>query len=126
MERVLYLLGAAAGLIGVALGAFGAHALRARLSPEMLVIFETSVRYQMYHAFALFATAWGWARWRHPAFRVAGVMFAAGMALFSGSLYALAMSGVRSLGIITPFGGAALLAGWCGLAWGAYRGSRDV
>jgi uncharacterized membrane protein YgdD (TMEM256/DUF423 family) len=108
-----------AGFVGVALGAFGAHALKTRLAPEMLAVFETGVRYQMYHVFALVAAAWAWARWPARAFAVAGALFVAGIVIFSGSLYLLAFTGVRALGAITPLGGLAFLAGWLCLAWGA-------
>ena len=108
-----------AGFLVVALGAFGAHALKARLSPEMLAVFETGVRYQMYHVFALVAAAWGHARWPGRAFAAAGWLFIAGIVIFSGSLYLLAFTGVRTLGAITPLGGLAFLAGWLCLAWGA-------
>lgn len=119
MDRILYVLAGAAGFVGVALGAFGAHALKARLSAEMLAVFDTGVRYQMYHVFALVAAAWAWARWPARAFALAGWLFIAGIALFSGSLYLLALTGVRWLGAITPLGGLAFLAGWLCLAWGA-------
>lgn len=118
---MLYMCAAAAGFTGVALGAFAAHALKARLAPDMLGVFETGARFQMYHAFALVAAAWGWARWRGRAFSAAGVLFVAGIALFSGSLYLLAVTGVRALGIVTPVGGLALLLGWLCLVWGAWR-----
>lgn len=108
-----------AGFLGVALGAFGAHALKARLAPEMLAVFETGVRYQMYHVFAIMAAAWGWARWPGRVFAAAGWLFVAGIVIFSGSLYLLAFTGVRVLGAITPLGGLAFLAGWLCLAWGA-------
>ena len=85
----------------------------------MLAAFETGVRYQMYHAFALFAAAWGWARWHSRAFVFAGWLFVAGIAVFSGSLYVLALTGLRWLGAITPLGGLAFLAGWLCLTWGA-------
>lgn len=116
---------AAAGFLGVALGAFGAHALRARSSPEMLAVFETGVRYQMYHAFAMFAAAWALARWPRRVFGVAGCLFLAGIVVFSGSLYALALTGTRWLGAITPVGGVAFLAGWLCLAWGAWNARRS-
>lgn len=116
---------AAAGFLGVALGAFGAHALRARSSPEMLAVFETGVRYQMYHAFAMFAAAWAFARWPRRVFGVAGSLFMAGIVVFSGSLYALALTGTRWLGAITPVGGVAFLAGWLCLAWGAWNARRS-
>jgi uncharacterized membrane protein YgdD (TMEM256/DUF423 family) len=108
-----------AGFLGVALGAFGAHALKAKLAPDMLAAFETGVRYQMYHVFALVAAAWAWARWPRRLFVVAGGLFAAGIVVFSGSLYLLALTGTRWLGAITPLGGLAFLAGWLCLAWGA-------
>jgi uncharacterized membrane protein YgdD (TMEM256/DUF423 family) len=121
LERLLYTAAATAGFLGVAFGAFGAHALRARLSPEMLAVFETGVRYQMYHAFAVFAAAWACARWPRRVFGTAGVMFLAGIVVFCGSLYALALSGERWLGAVTPFGGLAFLTGWLMLAVGAWR-----
>ena len=110
--------------MGVALGAFAAHGLKARLAPDMLAVFETAVRYQMYHVFALCAAAWGWARWQHRSFAVAGWLFAAGIVIFSGSLYVLALGGVRWLGAITPFGGLAFLVGWLCLIVGAVRAPR--
>lgn len=119
-DRQLTLLGALAGFFGVALGAFGAHALKLRLTPEWLAVFETGVRYQMYHAFALLAAAWGFSRWRGRTFLWAGWLFATGIILFSGSLYALALSGVRGLGAITPLGGLAFLCGWLCLIGGAF------
>jgi uncharacterized membrane protein YgdD (TMEM256/DUF423 family) len=125
--------GAASGFVAVAAGAFGAHALKARLTPELLAVFETAARYQMYHALALIAVAlgqsraiglfqlaadrpgpsvlWSWAGW----------LFVAGTVLFSGSLYVLALTGARWLGAITPFGGLAFLAGWALLAVAAVR-----
>ena len=121
MERLLFGLGAASALISVGAGAFGAHALRARLSPELLAVFETGARYQMYHALGLFAAAWAVTRWPGPWPIRAGWLFAAGTLLFSGSLYALALSGMRWLGAVTPLGGAAFLAGWACLALAARR-----
>jgi uncharacterized membrane protein YgdD (TMEM256/DUF423 family) len=100
------------GLLGVALGAFGAHGLRTRLSPEMLAVFETGVRYQMYHALALFGTALLLPRLGGWLIVTAGWAFVAGIVLFSGSLYALALTGITTLGAITPLGGVAFLAGW--------------
>ncbi len=103
----------------MALGAFAAHGLKAILAPDMLAVFETGVRYQMYHAFALFAAAWAFARWPSRAFAIAGGLFVAGIVVFSGSLYLLALTDTRWLGAITPLGGLAFLAGWLCLAWGA-------
>ena len=122
VDRLFAALGALSGFLAVAAGAFGAHALRARLSTDLLAAFETGARYQMYHALALLAVAWMLGRWPGPWPARAGWLFLAGTVLFSGSLYALALTGVRSLGAITPLGGAAFLAGWVCLALGATRG----
>jgi uncharacterized membrane protein YgdD (TMEM256/DUF423 family) len=121
MERFFFLSGAVAALIAVALGAFGAHSLRTKLSPEMLAIFEVGVRYQMYHALALLAVAWACTRWPGTAVNASGWLFVAGTVLFSGSLYALSLTGIRWLGAITPVGGIAFLAGWLCLAWTAWK-----
>jgi uncharacterized membrane protein YgdD (TMEM256/DUF423 family) len=124
VERLLFVGAAAAGFLGVAFGAFGAHALRTRLTPDLLAVFETGVRYQMYHAFAVFAAVWACARWPQRVFGVAGVLFLAGIVVFSGSLYVLALTGERWLGAVTPLGGLAFLAGWLMLAIGAWRAAR--
>src|SRR5262249_38246695 len=113
------LVGALAGFTGVSLGAFGAHALRARLSPEMLAVFETGVRYQMYHAFAIFIVALVMSRLTGWMISAAGWLFPAGIVPFSGSLYLLALTGVTVLGAITPLGGVAFLLGWACLALAA-------
>lgn len=112
MDRTFLLVGALAGFVGVALGAFGAHGLRTRLSTEMLTVFETGVRYQMYHALALLALGWATTRWPGATMNGAGWCFVTGTVLFSGSLYALSVTGVRVLGAITPLGGLAFIAGW--------------
>lgn len=122
MDRVFFALGSLSALIGVALGAFAAHGLKERLAPEMLAIFETGVRYQMYHAFALIAVAWACTRWPGPVANLSGWLFVAGTLLFSGSLYVLALSGARWLGMVAPAGGLAFLAGWGCLAWSAWKG----
>jgi len=116
MDRTFLLIGAVAGFLGVGLGAFGAHGLRARVSPEMLAVFETGVRYHMYHALALLLTSLLMARIGGWLVTTAGWCFTAGILLFSGSLYLLAVTGVSILGAITPFGGLAFLAGWACLA----------
>jgi uncharacterized membrane protein YgdD (TMEM256/DUF423 family) len=121
MDRLFFSIGALSALISVAAGAFGAHALRARLSPEYLAVFETAARYQMYHALALLAVAWATTRWLGPLPIWAGYLFLVGTVLFSGSLYALALTGVRWLGAITPLGGMACLAGWLCLTVAAMR-----
>ena len=116
-ERTFFRIGALSAMLAVAAGAFGAHALRERLAPDLLQVFETAVRYQMYHALALLAVAWASSRSDGVAARVAGWLFVAGTVLFSGSLYLLALSGIRWLGAITPLGGLAWIAGWAILAW---------
>jgi uncharacterized membrane protein YgdD (TMEM256/DUF423 family) len=124
MLRTFLILGSINGLVAVALGAFGAHVLKARLSSDMLSVFQTGVQYQMYHALALILVAilsnhlasTGTVNW-------SGWLFFAGILLFSGSLYALSLSGVKVLGAITPLGGLAFLAGWIMLAWAAIKQS---
>lgn len=119
--------GAASGGIAVAAGAFGAHGLRGRLDAEALAVFETAVRYQAFHALALLVVALALRADPRRTWRVAACLFAAGTVLFSGSLYALALSGVKAFGAVTPFGGAAFLAGWAALvvgAWPAGPGQR--
>jgi uncharacterized membrane protein YgdD (TMEM256/DUF423 family) len=124
VDRVFFAFGCLFGFLGVALGAFGAHALRLRLSPEMLAVFETGVRYQFVHALALLAVAWACTRWPGRAVRAAGWLFVTGVVLFCGSLYALALSGLRAIGVLTPCGGLALLAAWLCLGWAAWRAGR--
>ena len=109
-------LGAIFGFLGVAAGAFGAHALRDRLSADLLQVFETGARYQLIHALALVGVALARARFAGRALAIAGWMFAAGIVLFSGSLYALALTGFRAWGAVTPLGGLCFLAGWGSLA----------
>ena len=115
-------LGALSAGVAVVAGAFAAHGLRARLAPELLAVFETGARYQMYHAFGLLAVAWALERWPASGAAVAGWLFVAGTLLFSGSLYLLALGGPRWLGAVTPLGGLCFIAGWAMLAWAAGRG----
>jgi uncharacterized membrane protein YgdD (TMEM256/DUF423 family) len=118
MHKNFLLVAAVLGFLGVAFGAFGAHGLRERLSPEMLAVFEIGVRYQMYHVFALFAVAAAIAHFgRARLLLIAGWSFAAGVLIFSGSLYAVALTGTGVLGAITPIGGVGLLLGWACLAF---------
>ncbi len=122
MERLFFAIGSVSAGSAVALGAFGAHALKARLATDMLAVFETGVRYQMAHALALLAVAWACTQWPgRKAITVGGWLFVAGTLLFSGSLYALAASGVRGFGAVTPLGGLAWLLGWAALVWGVAR-----
>lgn len=119
MDRLFLLLGAVSAAISVAAGAFGAHALRARVEPRLLEVFETAARYQMYHALALFAVAWASTRWAGSLVNASGWLFVAGTLLFSGSLYAMTFTGIRALGAITPLGGVCFIAGWLCLALAA-------
>ena len=113
-------LGAINAAIAVAAGAFGAHGLRERLEPRALEVFETGARYHMYHALAIILV--GLIAGSQPRAQTAGWIFQAGIVLFSGSLYALALTGSKVLGAITPLGGLAFLAGWVWLAWvGSHR-----
>jgi uncharacterized membrane protein YgdD (TMEM256/DUF423 family) len=116
---------ALAGALAVMLGAFGAHALKARLTPDMLAIYQTAVQYHFWHALALGLI--GLLALNLPAsgaLRVSGWLMVAGLVVFSGSLYALALTGIRLLGAVTPFGGLSFIAGWLTLAWAVWRGVR--
>ena len=121
MDRLFFALGALSALVAVAAGAFGAHALRNRLVPDMQGVFEIGARYHMYHALALLAAAWAIGRWPGGPAVAAGWLFVAGTLIFSGSLYVLALTGQRWLGAITPLGGLAFILGWAALAWSALR-----
>jgi uncharacterized membrane protein YgdD (TMEM256/DUF423 family) len=125
MDRLFLLLGSVLSGLSVALGAFGAHALRERLDERMLANFETGARYQMYHALALLAVAWAVSRFPDSQLPViAGWLFVAGIVLFSGSLYLMALTGQRWLGAVTPFGGVAFIAGWACLLLAALRANN--
>lgn len=119
MNKALLAAGAIDGAIAVAAGAFGAHALKERLSEKALAVFETGARYQMYHALAIVLCAV--LAGSLAGARTAGWLFQAGIVLFSGSLYVLALTDVKALGAITPFGGLAFIAGWIWLAISALR-----
>jgi uncharacterized membrane protein YgdD (TMEM256/DUF423 family) len=112
MDRTFLLVGAVLGALGVGLGAFGAHGLRGRLGPDMLAVFETGVRYHMYHALAIVLVAALAGRIESRWLPTAGWAFTAGIVLFSGSLYTLALTGITILGAVTPLGGLAFLIGW--------------
>lgn len=122
MAKTFLLLGSLASALAVMLGAFGAHALKARLGDDLLAVWRTAVEYHFYHSLALLAV--GVLLLHFPgatAIRWAGVLMALGVLLFSGSLYGLALSGLRWLGAITPLGGLCFIAGWLALAWGVWR-----
>ena len=119
-NRVLFI-GALLALIGVAAGAFGAHGLRPILSEKMMTVFETGVRYHLVHALAILIAGLSAHWFHHRVFVWAGWSFLIGILIFSGSLYTLALSEIRGLGILTPFGGLAFLIGWSFLAWGYWK-----
>lgn len=112
MDRIVFALGSLIAGVGVMLGAFGAHALKTRIPADLLAVFETGVRYQMYHALGLMALAWAIHRWPERKLATAAWLLVAGTAVFSGTLVLLALTGARWLGAITPIGGVLLIAGW--------------
>lgn len=116
-------LAALLGASGVVTGAFGAHALRARLTPEQLASWSTAVQYQLLHAVALLALAL-WASATSRPVWLPATLFAAGIVMFSGSIYGLVLGGPRWLGPVTPLGGACFIAGWLSLLVLALRGSQ--
>lgn len=122
MQRLFFAIGAISAAVAVLLGSFAAHALKGRLAPEQLAVFETGVRYQLAHALGLLAVAWAVERFPGDAARWGGWLLLAGTVLFSGSLYLLTLTGVRWLGLVTPFGGVAFVVGWVLLAMAALRG----
>ena len=120
--KLFVVLGALAAALAVALGAFGAHALRAKLPPDLLAVYRTGVEYHFYHALGLILV--GLAAQHLPEsgpLKIAGWLMVAGIVLFSGSLYVLAVSGVRALGAVTPIGGVAFIAAWALFAWALVR-----
>ncbi len=122
MTQIFLSLGAILGGLSVAAGAFASHALRSKISDRSLEIFETGTRYQMYHALALLLVALLLSRTDSPSptLIATGWLFIIGIVIFSGSLYALSLTGVKSLGAIAPIGGAAFIAGWGALAFAAW------
>jgi uncharacterized membrane protein YgdD (TMEM256/DUF423 family) len=122
MPRYLITAGALSAALTVALGAFAAHALKSRMPPEALAVFQTGVQYQFYHSLGLILVGIVAQRYQEATLlAAAGLLMAVGILLFSGSLYALSTSGIRSLGIITPIGGVAFIAAWLLLAFGVWR-----
>ncbi len=123
MQKTFFILGSISAGLSVAAGDFGAHALKSILTPERLVTYEKAVRYQMYHALGLLALAWALTNWQYSAsyLHAAGWAFVAGSILFSGSLYALVLSDIRLLAMLTPVGGVSFALGWLLLALGVWR-----
>ncbi len=117
-------LGALFAATAVAAGAFGAHALKAILDPPMLAVYETAARYQMYHALGLFVVAWLGRETENPLAIKAGWLFCAGILLFSGSLYLVALAGIKWMGALTPLGGLSFISGWICVAWTAWCADR--
>ena len=120
-ERLFFAAGALSACVSVAMGAFGAHGLKNLVPGERLAVFDTAARYQMYHALALLFVAWAATQWPSATLRLAGWLFVGGTALFSGSLYLLALTGTRWWGAVTPLGGLLFLGGWLALAVGIWR-----
>lgn len=120
-ERHLIAIAAFNLFIAIAAGAFGAHALKSYLSPDMLAIWQTAVQYQMWHGLALLALANLITRWEAKKIRFCALSMLLGIILFSGSLYLLAYTGIRVLGAVTPLGGVAFLIAWAYLAWTALQ-----
>jgi uncharacterized membrane protein YgdD (TMEM256/DUF423 family) len=118
LAKHFLVIAAFSGFLAVALGAFGAHALKGRLPPDLMTVYQTAVQYQFYHTLALLGVAVLLLQFpRHSLLVAGGGFFALGLVLFSGSLYALSFSGMRWLGAITPLGGLAFMLGWLALAW---------
>ena len=110
--------------LGVAAGAFGAHALKEILDAPMLQVFETATRYVMYHAIGLCIVSWAIDRYPEQRLEKSGWLFLIGILLFSGSLYVVSLAGIRWMGAVTPIGGLAFMTGWLLLAWGVWRDAR--
>jgi len=121
MDRTFFALGSVLAFLGIAAGAFAAHGLKGHLTADQLDIWETGARYHMYQSLGLLGVAWATTRWPGGATTAAGWLFVAGVILFSGSLYLLAVTHVRVLGAITPIGGVCFLVGWALLALAAWR-----
>ncbi|MBF6617075.1 DUF423 domain-containing protein [Pollutimonas thiosulfatoxidans] len=120
-DRLLVIFAALTLMVGVGTGAFGAHALKRILSPDMLAIWQTAVQYQMVHGLGMLLIALLATRYGSPLLHYAGMLMFAGVVVFSGSLYLLAFTGIRWLGAITPFGGLAFIAAWAMVALAAWR-----
>ena len=123
MTKIFIVVASLSACIAVGLGAFAAHALKEKLSPDLFSIWEVGVRYHMYHALGLIAVAWVVAQFPESNAAIAGWFFVGGTVIFSGSLYVLSLTGERWIGAITPLGGVCFLIGWVWLAWSVWRSS---
>ena len=123
MANKFLTIGAILAFLAVGIGAFGSHGLKPFLSPTMSPVFETGVRYHMYHSLGVVFSGWAWSSWNNPLFRYAALAFIFGILFFSGSLYVLSLTGFRWLGAITPIGGLLFLIGWSLLAIGFWKSS---
>lgn len=121
MKNLFFAFGSAFSLLSVLFGAFGAHTLEKKLSPEMLNVFEVGVRYQMYHGIGLIVVAWALSQWQNSLTTAAGWCFIAGILIFSGTLYTLSLTGIKWFGMVTPIGGLAFIAGWGCLVIAVFR-----
>lgn len=122
MAKIYLLIAALNGFVAVALGAFGAHGLKQRLSADLLAVYQTGVQYHFYHTLALLLVAALMLHWPlNNALRWSALLFCIGIVIFSGSLYVLSITGIRWLGAITPLGGVAFLAGWIALAVAVWK-----
>ncbi len=121
MTKIFFTIASLSACLAVTLGAFAGHILKQKLTPEMFNIFEVGVRYHFYHAIALFIVAWAIQQFPTTNVVFAGWFFIIGTILFSGSLYALSLSGIRWLGAITPVGGISFLAGWIWICWSVWK-----
>lgn len=126
LGRLFIVLAAISGFLATCLGAFGVHALKTKISMEMLVVYQTGVSYQFYHSLALLLLGQLMVHYDNKYLILSGVMFVIGVLLFSGSLYLLAVTGIKQLGIVTPFGGVAFLVGWLMLAFGVIQDQKVV
>lgn len=121
ISKYFFIVGSLSAFLAVALGAFAAHVLKDKLPGDLFAVWEVGVRYHMYHALALLAVAWALMQWPEANLAPAGWLFVAGTIIFPGSLYAMALSGSRWLGAITPAGGLCFLGGWIWLAWRIWK-----
>ncbi|MFA7554571.1 MAG: DUF423 domain-containing protein [Spongiibacteraceae bacterium] len=122
MAKTFLCIAAISGMLAVIIGAFGAHGLKARITEDLMLVYQTGVQYHFYHTFALLVV--GLLLLQYPQVSLlhwSGILFIAGLLVFSGSLYVLALTGVKWLGAITPLGGLAFIGGWASLAWAIYR-----